>query len=294
MDDLVNRLIQDLQGKQPFKGWTGFNYPSDIQKKSNLWVTKAGARIFQKGFSHDPQVDQRFAEWGVVVDGQLDILWEGKKLSATKGMFYAVSDAATIVADAIGEPFLVWMEFTGDLSAEFLEMIGGRRGGVSVGRAAIEQVKNLFNIAYLLQNHPPGYNIKTQSLLWKFLSESNYNAAKERKFSADIKRALDYIHTMPAAEKVTVSKLASISMLSVETFRKKFQSEIGEAPIQYLLRYRISNAKNLLMDATKPIKQVAIESGFADPYYFSRLFKHHEGICPLHYRKKMFQLTPAL
>jgi len=40
------------------------------------------------------------------------------------------------------------------------------------------------------------------------------------------------------------------------------------------------------MDTSKPIKQIAYETGFGDPYYFSRLFKQYEGLSPMIFRKK--------
>lgn len=41
---------------------------------------------------------------------------------------------------------------------------------------------------------------------------------------------------------------------------------------------------DLLDLSNKPIKSVAIETGYRDPYYFSRVFKKSMGISPEKYR----------
>ena len=36
------------------------------------------------------------------------------------------------------------------------------------------------------------------------------------------------------------------------------------------------------------IKQIAFETGFTDPYYFSRLFKQYENVSPSSFHKKIY------
>ncbi|MCM3633770.1 MULTISPECIES: helix-turn-helix transcriptional regulator [Paenibacillus] len=57
-------------------------------------------------------------------------------------------------------------------------------------------------------------------------------------------------------------------------------------PQQYLLYYRIDQAKLLLIKTDWPISQIALESGFKQTAHFSRLFANQVGLSPLRYRKK--------
>ncbi len=61
-------------------------------------------------------------------------------------------------------------------------------------------------------------------------------------------------------------------------FRRMFQEATGLAPHQYLLNLRLNHAKRLL--GAFPVAEVAARVGFADPLYFSRLFKRKVGIAP--------------
>ena len=57
-------------------------------------------------------------------------------------------------------------------------------------------------------------------------------------------------------------------------------------PQQYLMFYRIDQAKLLLIKTDWPIAKIAEETGFKQTPHFSRLFTAQVGLSPLRYRKK--------
>ena len=68
-------------------------------------------------------------------------------------------------------------------------------------------------------------------------------------------------------------------------FRKLFRACTGQSPLAYLTRLRIEAAKRQLQQhhGVHPIKEIALATGFSDPYYFSRAFKRLEGVSPQQY-----------
>lgn len=71
--------------------------------------------------------------------------------------------------------------------------------------------------------------------------------------------------------------------LTEDYFRKLFFLETGKTPLQYLTQKRISFAKQLLClqaHSGISIQEIAWRSGFADNYYFSRVFKKVTGVSP--------------
>jgi AraC-like DNA-binding protein len=64
-----------------------------------------------------------------------------------------------------------------------------------------------------------------------------------------------------------------------------FRQELGMTPIAYLNRYRIAQAKRLLKESDGPITQIALDVGFSDSGYFSRVFRKEAGISPEVYRR---------
>lgn len=60
---------------------------------------------------------------------------------------------------------------------------------------------------------------------------------------------------------------------SVNHFRKIFHKEIGVSPTEFLTNKRIDRAIELFRKSNElTIKEVALQCGFEDPYYFSRVF----------------------
>jgi AraC family transcriptional regulator, arabinose operon regulatory protein len=72
-------------------------------------------------------------------------------------------------------------------------------------------------------------------------------------------------------------------------FRKLFKEFSGHSPVHYLNHLRIEYSKKQLQQYhdVRTIKEIALGSGFSDPYYFSRVFKQYEGVSPEQYIKNL-------
>ncbi|MDO4191008.1 MAG: ATP-binding protein [Bacteroidales bacterium] len=76
--------------------------------------------------------------------------------------------------------------------------------------------------------------------------------------------------------------------LSSRQLSRKIQSITGETTINFLVHYRIDKAKEIILSQPdKPLAEIAIETGFEDAAYFSRVFKHEVGVSPSQYRKQL-------
>lgn len=64
-----------------------------------------------------------------------------------------------------------------------------------------------------------------------------------------------------------------------------FQSALGLRPIEYVTKYRIRKAKELLLgDLNLEVKTVARLVGYEQPSYFIKLFRQQEGVTPNAFR----------
>jgi len=82
------------------------------------------------------------------------------------------------------------------------------------------------------------------------------------------------------SEQIQYTDLAQQCGLSPRHYSRIFRKLTGLSPIQYIIQNRIKEAKKLLVDETESVQQVAVKSGFNDPFHFSRTFKKHVGISP--------------
>jgi AraC-like DNA-binding protein len=93
-----------------------------------------------------------------------------------------------------------------------------------------------------------------------------------------------YIHGH-YAESISRTDLARHVALSEDYLTACFRKELGVTPIAYLNRYRVNQARQLLTGTSKSITEIALEVGFSDSSYFSRVFRREVGISPEAYRR---------
>ncbi len=65
--------------------------------------------------------------------------------------------------------------------------------------------------------------------------------------------------------------------------RKMFKEQYNILPNEYLQQLRMDSAKRLLLQGV-PVKNVALQVGYEDPLYFSKVFKKHTKCSPSDYK----------
>lgn len=76
---------------------------------------------------------------------------------------------------------------------------------------------------------------------------------------------------------------ASIGMSQMQLYRK-LKAIVGDTPSQFIRKFRLERAKELLMNPELTISEVAYQVGFSDPNYFSRVFHKEFGGPPNQFR----------
>lgn len=102
--------------------------------------------------------------------------------------------------------------------------------------------------------------------------------------SALVKQALAYLH-QNYVHPITRKDIALAVGVSESYLSQIFRHEITLSPWEYLSRFRIRKACELLLSSQDTITQVAIRVGFNDSAYFSRVFHQMSGQSPQEYRK---------
>ena len=94
----------------------------------------------------------------------------------------------------------------------------------------------------------------------------------------------DILNNYPDADYDLNTFLQSLPF-NFEYLKKMFKNEMGMTPRQFLTNVRLENAANniALSGCGSSISQIARQSGFQEPLYFSRLFKKKYGVSPKNY-----------
>ena len=101
-----------------------------------------------------------------------------------------------------------------------------------------------------------------------------------------ISRALTVIHTSPS-NCWTVAMLAREACLSRTTFAERFKQMVGVTPIQYVTRWRMIIAEDLLRQTDLTIEHVRDRLGYGSGFVFARAFRAHSGLSPRDYRRSI-------
>ena len=116
------------------------------------------------------------------------------------------------------------------------------------------------------------------------LQKDEYDFSKS--FTAkQYKQVLDYI-AVNYGKNIFLEDMAAEASLSPSHFARLFKQTIGQSPYQFLISYRVEQAKRMLDKPNALTIDIAIRCGFSDQAHFSRTFKKIEGITPKQYRSK--------
>jgi signal transduction histidine kinase/DNA-binding LacI/PurR family transcriptional regulator/AraC-like DNA-binding protein len=120
------------------------------------------------------------------------------------------------------------------------------------------------------------------------LAHIEQTLARNKSLGNDMQRAvrqvMAYIHEH-YAEQISREDMAAYGGVSARHLTRCFCQEIGVPPITYLNRYRVKQAKRLLLAHDRSITQVAGDVGFSDSSYFARVFRNEVGVSPRAYQR---------
>ncbi|MDB5119475.1 MAG: AraC family transcriptional regulator [Sphingobacteriales bacterium] len=88
------------------------------------------------------------------------------------------------------------------------------------------------------------------------------------------------------AKKLSVNQLAEQQKISLSHYLRIFKHKTGQSPIAYFNQLKIQHSCQYLYFTDKSIKEICMQLGIDDQYYFSRLFSKLIGTSPSEYRKK--------
>ncbi len=94
------------------------------------------------------------------------------------------------------------------------------------------------------------------------------------------------------SEPVSVTALAKQSGMPESTFRHSFKKTIGISPIDYLIRFRVEKATEMMVENSKiKVIDAAMAVGFDNSSYFSRKFKEVTGITPINFLRQQRKMV---
>jgi AraC-like DNA-binding protein len=99
-----------------------------------------------------------------------------------------------------------------------------------------------------------------------------------------VSAAISAIHTDPAY-RWTLQALAERAGMSRSSFAQRFKEKVGEAPMEYVTRWRMLLAGDRLSNSGDPVSVIALSLGYESESAFSTAFKRVMGCSPRQYSR---------
>ncbi len=84
---------------------------------------------------------------------------------------------------------------------------------------------------------------------------------------------------------MTVTQLSKHLGYNADYLNRVFRQTYQRTLLEEINRTRVDNARHLLAHTSKNIAEITRDCGFSDVNYFSRLFKRHQGVTPIAFRR---------
>lgn len=156
-------------------------------------------------------------------------------------------------------------------TAKFLGDLGGNPEQIIPDLDLIEDVRTMEQIRQ---------QVETILLAALAFRDSQAN----RQYTTLVQQARAHIDRHYADANLSLTEVAGQVHLSPSHFCTVFSQESGRTFKEYLTEIRIQKARELLRTTTLKSFEIAEQIGYADPHYFSYVFRKHTGQSPTEFR----------
>lgn len=216
----------------------------------------------------------------------------------TRGMTVSASDNQIILLDCrmphtyycLDECTFSWFHFNGNSSSAYTGYIYDT-AGVVIGdgsdriRFLRDRFDSLISNAQKLPANEHAISAEISSILAGIASHSSTQGITRK--DHPIQKAINYISS-EYAESISIAELAEMCTLSESHFIRLFRKYENMTPHEFILSYRLKEAKRLLQTSEISIEEIADSCGFNSASHFARAFRKSTGISPTEFRNIIF------
>jgi len=287
--------------KEGFKGQKAIVIPRKILSNqcardkviSNLYITDIG--YYPKAKYHYRErlhgADQHILIYCQEGSGEVTI--KKSRFTIEAGDFFVVpiKAAHTYAADENNPWTIYWIHFKGTISDSLVDLLYKKANGYKGFISDNEQSISLFNEMY--HQLERGYSIDnliySNMCLGHFITTMIYNDRYDTRGKLNrkdvIDNAVDFL-SKNIGEMLPLDKMAAAINLSPSHFSYLFKKKTGFSPIEYFNHLKVQKACQYLLFTDLRVREIALELGIEDPYYFTRMFTKVMGMSPNNYREK--------
>ena len=261
------------------------------REQSALSFLFCGKRACAPGDAMGPVVRENHLLY-FCISGRGEYRTQGQRydIQAGEGFLVLPNEVAYYQADTEHPWSLIWVGFSGSQAEEYLEVCGLSQARPVFRCTSTGLLEHCVQEMMHYDTVGRGHELLLLGELYRFLGRiamsNGTGGRKNREAASDyVELAVEYIYNH-YQEDLTVAKLAKYVGLNRSYLTTVFQATMQCSPQQFLMRYRMERALQLLQAGELSVAEVAHSCGYPDPLTFSKAFKRTIGETPSYYRKK--------
>ena len=288
MESYLFRSLEAAADTLVVEGW---HKPGSLTRASGAWIHAAGSVMLEAGEyvikPHEQWV------WFAVEEGVIDLTWADNTITM-KEMHTCILPAGVheTVIRCTQQIRCLWVSLEGPLAPMVVRKMGALLHMPLKQGALPSQMYLAKQIVQVMVRHTGtgDATYQLQHLMYGMLaSHWGQPVAMDAMLSHEIAKVVDTLRANKYKDNFSLAEMAAISRMPMETFRKRFVSEVGMPPLSYVLHCKMERAKELLREQDYTVRQAGAEVGMQDPYHFSKQFKNIVGISPSAFMKQAAQ-----
>lgn len=262
-----------------------FSIPSDFAKSALYYCPQFGHYYCTEGYN----IVREHLDLFLLVymcGGTLHLEAEGRRDTAAKGEIVLLDCRRPHRYYCSDRAEFLWLHFYGNASAPYTRYLIEQSGIVFSGERIPALRQSFETVIAAAQStptdeHPISLNL--HRILSKLAAPEEHAVA----MSALLYPAIHHIDEH-FAEPIELGELSALCRLSTSHFIRCFRKYAGCTPHEYLLSYRLKQAKQLLVAQPLSIEQIAELCGFNSVSHFARAFRKSNGMTPSEFRRVQF------
>lgn len=261
----------------------------------DLTVYQCGMEICKPAHYYGPAVRDHYLIH-YILNGQGTFHVDGKKyrLGRNQGFLICPNVITYYEADKLEPWIYTWVGFQGIKAEQYLKYANLTRENPVFQYDRGPFMRDCFSEMIESSKLKRSSEIRLQGLLYMFLSElietsDQGNNLKENQKDMYVKKSIQFIE-MNYSRDITVCDIAEHLGLNRSYFSALFKEATHTSPQEFLVRYRVNKAVELMKQVNLSISEISRSVGYNDPLTFSKIFKKVKGSSPRKYREEIINL----